>query len=180
MTSITVEVTGAHAQASSSGLLTSGMVGVPVTFIFDEVWDGLIKTALFRAGGTTVGVHEMSDRVQMPWEVLEKQNCTLYVGVCGMSEDGTLVIPTVWAQVGTVMPGADPDATPGADPTLPVWKQTLDIARGAEQMAMDVYMDAQAGMFDGYSPVRGIDYWTDADIAQIKGYVDEAILGGKW
>jgi len=33
---------------------------------------------------------------------------------------------------------------------------------------------------DGYTPVRGTDYWTEADIAQIKGYVDEAILGGAW
>ena len=33
---------------------------------------------------------------------------------------------------------------------------------------------------DGYTPVRGTDYWTDADIATIKGYVDEAILGGAW
>lgn len=33
---------------------------------------------------------------------------------------------------------------------------------------------------DGRTPVRGIDYWTAADVAQIKGYVDEAILGGVW
>lgn len=32
----------------------------------------------------------------------------------------------------------------------------------------------------GYTPVRGTDYWTDADKAEIKGYVDEAILGGAW
>lgn len=33
---------------------------------------------------------------------------------------------------------------------------------------------------DGYTPLRGTDYWTAADIAEIKGYVDEAILGGSW
>ena len=32
----------------------------------------------------------------------------------------------------------------------------------------------------GYTPVRGTDYWTAADIAEIKGYVDTAILGGAW
>lgn len=32
----------------------------------------------------------------------------------------------------------------------------------------------------GYSPVRGTDYWTASDIAEIKSYVDEAILGGAW
>ena len=33
---------------------------------------------------------------------------------------------------------------------------------------------------DGYTPERGIDYWTDADKAEIKNYVDEAILNGSW
>lgn len=33
---------------------------------------------------------------------------------------------------------------------------------------------------DGYTPVRGTDYWTTADRAEIKAYVDEAILGGAW
>lgn len=33
---------------------------------------------------------------------------------------------------------------------------------------------------DGYSPVRGTDYWTEADRAEIKSYVDTAILGGAW
>ena len=33
---------------------------------------------------------------------------------------------------------------------------------------------------DGYTPVRGTDYWTEEDKAEIKGYVDEAILGGAW
>ena len=33
---------------------------------------------------------------------------------------------------------------------------------------------------NGYTPVRGTDYWTETDIAEIKAYVDEAILGGEW
>ena len=33
---------------------------------------------------------------------------------------------------------------------------------------------------DGYTPVRGTDYWTADDIAAIKSYVDDAILGGAW
>lgn len=33
---------------------------------------------------------------------------------------------------------------------------------------------------DGYIPVRGTDYWTEADKAEIKSYVDNAILGGSW
>lgn len=33
---------------------------------------------------------------------------------------------------------------------------------------------------EGSIPVRGIDYWTEEDIAVIKAYVDETILGGMW
>lgn len=39
---------------------------------------------------------------------------------------------------------------------------------------------AGAAGADGYTPQRGVDYWTEADIAAIKSYVDEAILGGAW
>ena len=33
---------------------------------------------------------------------------------------------------------------------------------------------------DGYTPQRGVDYWTEADLLEIQGYVNEAILGGVW
>ena len=31
----------------------------------------------------------------------------------------------------------------------------------------------------GTTPVKGVDYWTETDIAEIKSYVDDAILGGQ-
>ena len=39
--------------------------------------------------------------------------------------------------------------------------------------------DNVSGVLSGI-PIRGIDYWTAADIAEIKSYVNEAILGGAW
>lgn len=39
---------------------------------------------------------------------------------------------------------------------------------------------AGAAGADGYTPVKGTDYWTEADKAEIKAYVDDAILGGAW
>ena len=32
----------------------------------------------------------------------------------------------------------------------------------------------------GATPVRGLDYWTEADIAEMKNYIDESILNGAW
>ena len=33
---------------------------------------------------------------------------------------------------------------------------------------------------DGYSPIYGVDYWTENDKAEIKAYVESAIEGGLW
>lgn len=66
--------------------------------------------------------------------------------------------------------------------------ETLD-SHTADEFLLEADIDtvlAQAkssGEFDGedgYTPVRGTDYWTDADKAEIKSYVDEAILNGEW
>lgn len=32
----------------------------------------------------------------------------------------------------------------------------------------------------GNVPVKGQDYWTQQDIAQIKAYIDQKILNGEW
>lgn len=44
------------------------------------------------------------------------------------------------------------------------------------------YFDGKNGKdgTDGYTPQRGTDYWTETDKAEIKSYVDQAILGGEW
>lgn len=33
---------------------------------------------------------------------------------------------------------------------------------------------------DGYTPIRGVDYWTASDKGEIRRYVEEVILGGVW
>ncbi len=30
------------------------------------------------------------------------------------------------------------------------------------------------------TPKKGVDYWTAEDVAQIKSYLEEAVLGGAW
>jgi len=52
-------------------------------------------------------------------------------------------------------------------------------ADGAQGPKGDTGETGPAGK-NGYSPVRGTDYWTAADIAEIKSYVDDAILNGAW
>ena len=39
---------------------------------------------------------------------------------------------------------------------------------------------AIAELPSGNLPEKGVDYWTEEDKAEIKGYVHEAILNGEW
>lgn len=176
MTNIQITVTGARVEAALDGLLTGGMKGVPVVFTFDESWDELEKTALFRAGGSTF-VCPVTEEMTVPWEVLQKAGCTLLVGLYGLSADGTVATPTLWASVGQIQPGADPEGTPAAAPTLPMWKQAMDSADSAMTLARQVYEAAEKGGFNGYSPVLGLDYWTSEDQAQIVAQAQSGAIG---
>ena len=122
MTSVTVNIIGAHATAQKTGPLTCGMVGVPITFEFDDAWNGLTKTAVFRAGANTLDVIDIDRETTVPWELLVDRS-NLYVGVYGVNSSGDLIMPTVWAYVGAVVPGADPSGDESVDPSLPVWAQ---------------------------------------------------------
>ena len=57
----------------------------------------------------------------------------------------------------------------------PVEQTTIEEIAAIAQSVRD---DADAGLFDGkdgYTPVRGTDYWTATDVAEIKSYVDEQL-----
>ena len=126
MTTIKAKVNGAAISIEMSGDLTSGMVGVPVSFEFDSAWDSLIKTAVFRAGKVSKDRIDVSAETTVPWEVITQKNYKLEIGVYGCNAEGTVVIPTVWAVAGQIYPGADPSGDPSTAPSLPVWQQLLN------------------------------------------------------
>lgn len=49
-----------------------------------------------------------------------------------------------------------------------------------ENLPADIDLGVKAKGTDGKTPVRGVDYWTDADKDEIKRWVEDAILNGKW
>ena len=122
MTSIKLTVSGASAQAEVDGLLTSGMVGIPVAITYDSAWDGLTKVLVCRGGSVIRTILDVGDAATVPHECMIA-NATLQIGVEGRNADGTLVIPTIWARCGLICSGANAEADPSADPTLPVWAQ---------------------------------------------------------
>lgn len=127
MDGIKIEVTGNIARVTDRpARLTSGMVGLPVEFTFDSHWDGLSKTAVFRAGKTELIAEGLETETTVPWEALDKPNVWLSIGVYGASADGTIVIPTIWANVCLICEGVNPDGDVSTAPTLPVWQRLLN------------------------------------------------------
>ena len=77
--------------------LTSGSVNVyEVQFAFSPEWDGLARTAVFRAGEHSASVLlDGGGRCLLPWEVLLHPGHRLQAGVYG-TRGGETVLPTVW------------------------------------------------------------------------------------
>lgn len=131
-------------------LITAGSVGLQIALFFDEVWDGLTKTACFRGAGKDVDVVLSGtgagafDPINIPAEVMAKAGARIEVGVYGTNGQGTVVIPTVWAVIGSVKAGAIPSgASPGAiTPSLA--QQCLDAAEAAQEAAEDAEAAAEA------------------------------------
>lgn len=145
MKAIKIAVAGASAEILETVPIVSGTVGLPVAFSFDEAWTGFQKTAVFRVNGRTIDQIHIAEEGIVPWELLEKPGCRLWIGVYGINEDGTVQMPTVWVDAGAVLPGADPSGDPSAQPSLPVWQQlTEDVEK-----ALDAIMQLQRAMING-------------------------------
>ncbi len=106
--------------------LTSGSVNVnEAGFTFSGDWEGLIKTAVFRAGELTrETLLPDTGKCIIPWEVLQKPGVPLYAGVYGSADGGKIVLPTVWAHLGTILEGASPGEA-ARPPTPDLWEQEL-------------------------------------------------------
>lgn len=127
MESIKIEVIGNIARvAQKPKRITSGTVGLPVEFTFDSQWDGLSKTAVFEAGGVQRVAENLDFNAVVPWEVLAKPARWLSIGVYGVNADGSVIIPTIWANVSPIQVGTDPEGDPSLDPKLPVWQKALN------------------------------------------------------
>lgn len=116
----------ARLRVDRNEILTAGMAkAARVRIDFSRDWDDLAKTAVFATETVTVDVAEAAwtDGVcEIPHEVLTTAGANVRVGLYGAGADGT-VLPTIWADLGLVKPGADPSGDVSTDPTLPVWAQ---------------------------------------------------------
>lgn len=119
-----VNVTETVASAIQRLPIPKGIVGAEVQLIFeDNTWGNLNKTVVFEGSGTIKDVLNAGQIVKMPWEVASEIGSRVRLGVAGTNSDGTVVIPTLWTDLGRVWDSADPAGDESADPSLPVWGQ---------------------------------------------------------
>lgn len=108
--------------------VTTGSVNIyEVQFIFDSNWDGLVKTAVFRAAncGSVYEVLLEGESCTIPWEIFEDASVgkSLNIGVYGMRGD-EIVLPTVWASVGYIEEGVK-EGQSGQDPSPGIYQQIV-------------------------------------------------------
>jgi hypothetical protein len=150
-----LKVDRTYASVVSREIITAGLVGATILVEYAPgIWDGLTKTVVFR-GSVSKDVITNDTTIEIPPEVLTEPNKRLSVGFCGMDHENRLVIPTIWADLGLIQPGADPSEDTSTDPSLPVWGQ---IASRVEEIAEDVEQLKQTG---GGGSDGNVDFRTD-------------------
>ena len=124
-----VHVSGILAGTVYCKPIPAGIVGATVRFEYaDPLWDGLTKTVVFK-GACTKDVLNAGEVVEIPPEVVAIKGTRLVVGIYGTDAQNNLVIPTLWADLGVVLPATAPSGDTSTDPSLPVWAQLEAIDR---------------------------------------------------
>ena len=153
---IICHVSKAAITVAQSVLLTSGMVqAVQVRFCFSPEWEGLTRTAVFRAGQVSVScLLDEENCCTIPWECLQTAGTHLMVGVYGTRAQ-EVVLPTVECSLGLICTGAQPAENTPQEPTPTLVQQLLTTAEAAAQTAASVRADADAGLFCGETGPQG-------------------------
>lgn len=119
-----VIIDNVHVQVSELKDITKGMIGAKVQLEFrGDLWNEMTKMAVFRGGGVAKDILNVGEEVEIPQECIAKTGRNLRIGIWGRKLDKTLVIPTLWADLGPVLDATDPSGDEAADPTLPIWAQ---------------------------------------------------------
>lgn len=169
-------VDGTVARVIARRPIPSGLKGGTIAVSYSPgIWDDLSKTVVFE-GVVTKDVVTDEAVVEIPWETVAEPNKHLEVGFYGVDSAGTLIIPTVWCDLGRILSGADPSGDTTTDPTLPVWAQIkADVAAFGKSIPNSVEAALteakESGMFDGKDGKDGVpgeDYvLTDDDKEEI-------------
>ena len=154
---ITIYVHKTQARAELDAPLTSGSVGREVQFQFSDDWAGLTKTAVFetRYCREPANVPD-SGTLTIPAAALAQSGVALIIGVLGRNAEGTVVVPTVYADCGTIQPGATTE--PKGEPVPP--SQAAQLQEQINDLADRVSDLEDAGTGEGEASGSAGGYYT--------------------
>ena len=143
-----LHVSGARAAVYGLQKIPMGVVGAEIELSFGNDWAGLTKTAVFR-GVATKDVIVTGNRITIPAACVAKPGYRLQVGLYGV-RDETMVIPTIWADLGAIQDAADPSGDTSTDPALPIWAQLQDQLNALKgEQGKSAYQYAVEGGYTG-------------------------------
>ena len=162
-----IYVDGVTANVSGLKKIPKGIVGGTIEVTFGNNWTGLAKTAVFQ-GAVSKDVLVVEKNIAIPAECVDESGHRLKVGFYGVADE-TLVIPTIWAELGTIQDATDPSGDTSTDPSLPVWaqlhdqlnkdqeeiKKKLDAAKLPEAINTALAQAKENGEFDGPQGPQG-------------------------
>lgn len=143
-------------------------------FTFCDDWNGEQPVAIFTGGGHSYSKFIVDGECLVPWEVLQQRR--FFVG-CLAGER----ITSNSAVVEVCPCGVNVDAEESKEPTKSIYQQMLDAVQETKRIAQSVRDDAAAGKFNGapgYTPKKGIDYYTEADKEEMVQAVLDALPDG--
>lgn len=194
----------------ADGTIVCGNKGYKIEFEFDSEWDayekkkakfefyflGTYKHIIVEFSGNTCKVPPLYNVPFVKVGVfVEDAICTTTKAViecdegalCGKSR--SMLSPEIISAINETLKGTDGVGIKSVEQTTISTEDnginviTITLTDGQE-FPFIVHNGSRGGQGtdgkDGYTPQREIDYWTEADKAEIKSYVDEAILGGAW
>lgn len=128
----TIHVDGAEARVVDLKEITKGIKGAWVELVYDDpLWEGLVKDVTFQ-GAKTVTIANAGKVVKLPPEVAEAINRRVKVSICGIGDGGAGEIPTVWADLGTVLDSADGEFPSPEERTPEFWAQVQTQVKALE------------------------------------------------
>ena len=98
--------------------IPAGIIGATISFEYaGSMWKNLTKTVIFRYFTRICGedrtysykIENAGDTVTIPPVAVNSPRTLLQVGVYATDEEGKTVIPTIWADIGTVWDAATPE-----------------------------------------------------------------------
>lgn len=200
-------VDGVTAVASGLSKIPKGIIGATIEVTFGSSWDGLSKTAVIR-GAVTKDVLDVDNVVEIPAECVAMTGYNLKVGFYGTAGDTVAIptiwadlgmvtdaadpsgdtttdpaLP-VWAQlqnqVDALKQNGGGGGSGGGDDFSPIARVQQTDA-GAVITITDKTGTTSATVTNGkagYTPVKGVDYFTAADKAEMVEEVTEEMTNG--